>query len=94
VLVVGAKNGNCPALGRQARNVSSCASCHTHVPCTKAKDADHLVHLEVANVGTPPVSIVVPRAVAKGLALVPIPRPLFAVVIGFDLMKDRSGKNS
>ena len=72
----------------------SCVSCHTHCPCTKAKDADQLVNLEVANVGTPPVSIVVPRAVAKGLALVPIPRALFAVAIGFEPMKDRSGKNS
>jgi hypothetical protein len=51
-------------------------------------------HLEVANVGTPLVSIVVSKAVAKGLALAPIPRALFAVAIGFEPMKDRSGKNS
>jgi len=72
--------------------VPSCASCHTHVLCTKAKDANDLVHLEVANVGTPLVSILVSRAVAKGLALAPIPRTLFAVAIGFESMKDCSGK--
>jgi hypothetical protein len=90
VLVVGARNGNFPL---QVDRLAMChyvRSCHTHVHVPKPKMQTSRSHLEGANAGTPLVSIVVSRAVAKSLALAPISRALFAVAIGFEPMKDCS----
>jgi hypothetical protein len=85
VLVVGAENGNCPLyLDRLVmRRYVRSYYIYVHVP--KPKMQISWSHLEVANVGTPLVSIVVSRAVAKGLALAPISRTLFAVALALSL---------
>jgi hypothetical protein len=90
VLVVGAENGNCPLyLDRLVMR----RSYYIYVYVLKPKMQNSWSHLEVANVGTPLVSIVVSRAVAKGLCISSDFPDIVCSGIGFEPMKDCSGKS-
>lgn len=73
--------GNCPLYVDRLVMRRYVRSYYIYVHVPKPKMQISWSHLEVANVRTPLVSIVVSRAVAKGLALAPISRTLFAVAL-------------